>query len=460
MKQTAFESASETGSTSSRSNFARKLVVGSLSMIATVATHAQVNCAVSNKLACLVPFTTNATANATGLQGSALFNGPIGAQISQLPVASSAAGTTILFVNGNPQSYDNLGPILLDRPDSVGRGRLVIGFNYQSFQFNHLNGFDINSIPFAYSNPQVNADGQNAQTNYFQQTVHVSIRYNQYVALATYGLPKKTDLSVVVPAARISIGSYNLNATEYPVVASNSLTIAEPLPNSGAKGSASGIGDIQANLKHILYSGGEAGRISIASGMIFRFPTGDAFNYLGSGAYGYNLYGLASYKALFSPHVKLAYQWNTTSALLNPTNTPGANRSLPGGAQFGGGVDVGATSELTVSADLLANQFLNSPTIQATTVTIPASSVGATSPKPCPTGLTTPIALSSSSQCTLASITNTSSSYTSANLTLGLKLKPLHRKGLIVYANVLIPLNDVGLRSDPSPSFGASYRFF
>lgn len=436
----------------------RKVVLGSAAVFACLAAQAQTNCPITNKLAFLVPFTTTSGANCTGINSSSIFNGPIGVQISQLPVAASAPGAVILTVNGNPQAFDNLGPILLDRPDSVGRGHFVFGFSYQTFNFNHLDGIGIGSIPFAYSNPQsTTGSTQISQTNYFQQTVHVNMRYNQYVALATYGLPKKTDLSVIVPVAHISISAYNLNVTEYPVLSSNTLSLAEPLANTNAPGHASGVGDIQFNVKHVLWSGGEAGRAAISSGFVFRIPSGDALNYLGSGAYGFNLYGLASYKARISPHVKLAYQWNTNSVLLNPTGT-GTDHPLPGGAQYGVGFDIGATPELTISADFLANEFINSPNIAQTSLTIPASSVGLvpSAVKPCPANLTGVIAISGS--CSLSTITNTTSTYTTGNLTMGLKLKPLRHQNLILYGNVLMQVNDVGLRSDPSPSFGVSYR--
>jgi len=42
-------------------------------------------------------------------------------------------------------------------------------------------------------------------------------------------------------------------------------------------------------------------------------------------------------------------------------------------------------------------------------------------------------------------------------LSFGLKYRPF--KSLIMYGNVLIQVNNVGLKADPSPSFGISYSF-
>jgi hypothetical protein len=423
---------------------------------------AQLNCTGSTKLACLVPFTTNAQAQASQ---ATIFNGPIGVQISQLPVAASATGAGYLFVNGNPQPFDNLGSILLDRPDSVGKKRFVLGFSFQTFNFNHLDGIGIGSIPFVFSHPVLSADGTSVtQTNYFEQNVHVSIKYNQYVALATYGLLKNTDVSVVVPFARVSAGAFNLQSLEYQVTSSNVVSSAFPVTPQHGAGSADGVGDVLVNVKQVLWRGGESGRVSLATGTTLRFPTGDALNYLGSGAYGFNLYGLASYKRRISPHAKLAYQWNTNSVLLSSSGgsqLPGSfvgstgSQRLPGGVQYAVGVDVGATKALTLSADVLASEFVNSPNITVGQQEIPATSVGPTNVTACPTVATT----TPPPACYLSTIAISRSTYTTANLSVGLKLKPFRHANLILYGNGLFQLNDVGLRSDPSPSAGISYTF-
>jgi hypothetical protein len=45
-----------------------------------------------------------------------------------------------------------------------------------------------------------------------------------------------------------------------------------------------------------------------------------------------------------------------------------------------------------------------------------------------------------------------------AQLSIGLKTKPW--KNLVLYGNVLIQVNNVGLRSNPAPMVGISYTFF
>jgi len=418
-----------------------RLMVLLLCCAGCIGARAQVNCSATGKLplVCLIPFTTNASVGSAGLTGvatAAAIDGSIGAQLSQLPLAVSAPGTAVLVVKGNPEVFDNLGPILVDRPDSVGRGNLVFGFNFQQFTFNHLDGIALPSVPFAYF-----ASG-NGSNQYIEQTQHISFKYNQYEVLGTYGLPRNTDVTVIVPFARVSIGAGAVSATAYNLNGQGEIVSTNGIGNSFVPGFATGVGDVAFNAKHVLWSGGEGGRGSLAAGGVFRIPTGDALNYLGSGAYGFNLYGLASYKSRVSPHVKIAYQWNTNSVLLNPNGT-GPNRQLPGGVQFNAGADYGINRHLTIAGDIIANQSANANSISVGNVSLNYAT-------PTPSGDTS---------TTLKTVNPFQDTYTTANLSAGLKWKPFRKVKLILYGNVLVQLNNVGLRPDPSPSGGISYNF-
>jgi hypothetical protein len=416
-------------------NVASKMIFVAIGFLACVVAKAQVDCSTSTKLVCLVPYNTGATGEGkpSAIQSTFLFSGPIGSQISQLPLATSAPGAIILSIGGTSEAYYNLGPVLIDRPDSVGQGHLVVGFSAQQFNFNHLNGIPINSIPLAY---QEVTTGQT-----LSQTIHTSVKYNQYVLLATYGLPAKTDISVIVPIIRVSIGAASLNPVLYTVSSDGTVT-SQKIPGGYTPGSASGAGDVVLNLKHVLWSSGESERGSIAVGAAGRFPTGDALNYLGSGAYGFNLYGLAAYKARFSPHLKLGYQWNSNSVLIKLAGT-GPNYRLPGGGQFAVGVDYKASPHLTVAVDILATQFQNSPAIS-----------------PEPFALSTTVGTNTlTTNQSVPSVNNVNITFTTANFSGGLKWKPFLKRGLVLYGNVLVQMNDVGLRSNPSPSGGISYNF-
>src|SRR5215469_2779590 len=73
----------------------------------------------------------------------------IGTQISEIPITSPASGFIFSF---NPslgvvsQTTQNFGPILTERAETIGRHRLFVGFTYQYFDFNRLDGVNLRNF--------------------------------------------------------------------------------------------------------------------------------------------------------------------------------------------------------------------------------------------------------------------------------------------------------------------------
>ena len=103
---------------------------------------AQINCIsgpASTKLVCAFPYSAGLLTNETALGGQAGiqsaneaadkvatgFNSAIAAQVSQLPLASASAGTVVVYSGGIPETFNNLGPILTDRAQTVDRKSVV-----------------------------------------------------------------------------------------------------------------------------------------------------------------------------------------------------------------------------------------------------------------------------------------------------------------------------------------------
>jgi hypothetical protein len=210
------------------------------------------------------------------------------------------------------------------------------------------------------------------------------------------------------------------------------------------RGSASGVGDVTVNVKQLLF--GQEGRYAGALGAQLRFPTGDADNYLGSGAYGANVYGLIEYRGTYkhhgiAPHVKIGYQWNGQSQILDIQNPP--HEKLPGGMNYAFGADYELFRTVTLVADGVGNQYVNAPSLNAGTITL--------TPTPPTGGLAIPATIPYS-----ASAINT---YTTFNFSGGFKwILPRTHEHLLLYANVMVPVNDVGLHSDPVPMVGIAFK--
>ena len=406
----------------------------------------QVNCNSSNKLVCQFPFNTQTLGvfNAGNNSASALdaaaghvavpINASIATQLTQLPIPSATVGVVTLAQKGNPLGvpFENLGPVLTGRPDTVGKGHLFVGFSYQHFNFNSLNNHSLGDIPIGFNYTVQNATFFDAVKN------HVSFQLDQYVAVGTYGVSKSMDLTVVVPfnSASLNVTTDSFQGYQYNTLSGIYGTITSGTKSVSSSGSAAGIGDVTVNLKQLLI-GGEGSRAAVAAGVEVRVPSGDALNYMGSGAVGANMYGLAEYRARVATHLKIAYQYNTNSQVMDLQASP--NTRLPGGLQYDLGSDAKVNRHLTLAADLLGSQFVNVPAFTLGTKTLPGN--------PAVYGIPTSIS------DTTGAGTNT---YTTVNISGGLKISA--GKHFLFYGNVLKQLNNVGLRSDLVPLVGIAFK--
>ncbi|HEV2278376.1 MAG TPA: hypothetical protein VGS02_09385 [Acidobacteriaceae bacterium] len=409
----------------------------------------QINCLngpASQKLVCEFPFSTGLFRNDTSLGGSSgLSAGALGAyqvaqainigiatQVSQLPLATASAGAVVVYHAGVPETFNNLGPILTDRAQTVGKRRFYLGVAASQFVFTDVDGFSLKSLPFAFEATAYQPGTTTVVSNtYTTEQTNLRFKIDQFLALATYGITNRVDMSVIVPVEYVSLGAATQHSTSYTVNSSNQLVLGPySNPDSYSAGTASGVGDITINGKGQIWSGERA---SFAVGMNLRVPSGDDRNLLGSGAWGMSPYLVYSYLGKISPHAKLGFQWNTATELNNPTGTSGGNKTLPGGMQYDLGADWAMSRRVTLAADILGSQFLNTPQLLEGTVTV--------------SGVSTPLPASGSG------IT----SYTINNASVGMKWNPY--RNLVLSANGLIQINNTGLRSRPTPLVGVSYKF-
>ncbi len=411
----------------------------------------QINCnngsLASSKLVCQIPFSTgvfsdNTSAGATGtaLKNATAFNSAIATQVSQLPLASAAAGIVVVYRAGVPETYNNLGPILTDRAQTIGRHRLFLGFTASQFVFTSIDGISLKSVPFTYEATATNpTTGAVLSNTYTSESTNIHFKLNQYIGVATFGVTNNIDFSIIVPIERVSVGAETFNSEAYILNADNVLVLGPySIPSTFVPGIASGIGDITFNGKGVLWRGEHA---TVATGVNLRAPTGDELNYLGSGAWGVSPYATVSYLWKVSPHAKIGYQWNSATELNNPTLTSGGDLALPGGFQYDVGADWAWLKHLTIAGDLLGSQYLNAPKLTLSTT-------------PLPTPITNP---PTPSTIFLPTVTTSNSSYTINDVSAGMKWNPY--RDIVLSGNALYQVDNNGLRSRITPLVGISYKF-
>jgi hypothetical protein len=357
------------------------------------------NPANNTNLACQIVTVTQVAFNGTTTASLGSFAPTLATQLSQLPIATAISGSGLVFKGGIPTvSTESLGTILTQRGETLGKRRFFVAFNYQRFGFGSLDGVSLKNLPIA------NVTG-GVPTEF---TARIDLKVDQFTVLGSYGLTDRIDLSVIVPFSNVSLGTFR---SDTPLLLA---------------GSAIGLGDVTASVKVNVV---RMERTSIAIGSEVRFPSGDATNYLGTGAYGVKPYFIFSHRGRITPNVNLGYLWNSTSILNLDINT-GAHQSLPSSFLYSGGVDFLVHKHLTLDGEFLGQYVINGPRIALGPVQ--GASAG-------------------------SFVTAQTGSYAMNNAGVGFKLNPY--KGLLISANALFKLDDAGLRAKVVPLAGISYTF-
>lgn len=423
----------------------------------------------------------------------------IGRQANLLPLASPSSGFVLTYdpsLKTFVSSDESLGPILGERAQTMGRHRLFIGFSYQFFNFNKIDGVNLHNIPVVLThaddsedipNTTCSINGNNLNVpktcafvrDVVSTTNSIDLKVNQYTTYVTYGLTQNIDVSAVIPieSVRMNVtsqdsiifGSDTFHAHLWKDCTSLGNPAADPncqhhvFPDhaftgdgSNPRNSASGIGDIVARVKWNAWHGERAG---VAAGMDLRFPTGDALNYLGSGSYGVKPFAIVSYRARVSPHALVGYEWNSDSVAAGDLST-GTKAKVPNDFVYSVGADAWITKWLTGSFDIIGQHVMSTQEVIGgqTFGTQKLSVVSQQFLANCGTCIADPTPPTVSRNN--LSLSANAVSYNVTNASMGVKVRPLGKLSkLVVTANLLVRLDEGGLSYKPVPLVGLGYTF-
>ena len=298
-----------------------------------------------------------------------LMNIAIASQLTAVPVPSPASGFIYQFdaATGTfTRSTRSFGPILTDRAETIGRGRIAFGFNQQHFSFDRLDGVSLSAIPAIFRHDDYQTTAGRSDVISTVNSVKASV--TQYSTAVTYGLAPRLDVSLVVPiihtqlsllsnatVERVGTGpSQQVHYFYDPAAAGTHGTTNQFLTSA----TATGVGDLLIRLKANLAKGD---RHSLAIGVDTRLPSGDEENLLGSGAYGARpfLAVSAQYGAV-APHANFGYQWNGKSVLAGNVRA-GEEADLPDRFTYAVGTDVSVNPRLSIVFDIIGARVFDSP---------------------------------------------------------------------------------------------------
>jgi len=442
----------------------------------------------STKLICLIPqvygpnglLLQNTNSTVLGVapiqnglpQALSPLNTSIARQASLVPLASPSSGITFSWDAASKifvASTESYGPILSERADTIGKYRIYVGFGYQYFSFTSNDGVDLKRLPAVFTQPDTLAtnlgpppgtlcsinvpDGpaNKSQCGFIRDIVtsnnRIDLKLHQYTTFVTFGVTNRIDVSMAIPIQNIRMAMSSVATLKDAGSGAHTFlgrTDCSPscTTTSSNVGSASGIGDITFRVKGTAWKGEKS---ALGLGVDVRAPTGDAQNFLGAGAAGFTPFLVWSYHARISPHAFVGYEVNGSSVVAGDITT-GKKERLPGELRYSGGADVWLTKRISAAFDLVGQQVFQAQRLSKTTFVEP---LGCTDPS-CDNLVAPPAP-------TDPNLGSTIGSYNITNASIGAKIKPFGN--FVVTANVLIKLNDGGLRATAVPLVGVSYTF-
>ncbi len=334
----------------------------------------------------------------------------IATELSVIPIASPASAVitrTDPTTGAELPVSSTLGPIFTERAETIGKHKFYIGFSNQDFHFTSLNGQSLRGLQVlldAGGRPTgltAGATPSNQILTTYPATVGsgVDVRLGQNVAFLTYGLTDRLDVSVGLPVVHASITGETANAEIYVGAGNGKSGLTNtncwcldtltpgvaPVNRSGLQlpgvinevaASHTGFGDMLIRGKGTLI---RRRNLALALGADLRVPTGDAHQYLGTGAtaikpfLALSLYTTPlSHGIVFSPHVNVGWQYSGKSVLggqLTPSELAAGppvslgvpfnatNGFLPDVFSWAVGTEVALGRRNTVVADILGNQI-------------------------------------------------------------------------------------------------------
>ena len=366
------------------------------------------------------------------------FTTAIVGQLVTVPLPSPAAGFTYELDPSTgvfKRSTESFGPILAERAETVGAGRVSFGFAFQRFKFQSVEGLDLDRVPavFTHDNAQLLGGRQDVITTV--NSIEASVA--QYTTYLTVGITDRFDISAAMKLASNDL-TVRSDATIQRLGTTNPLThfFRQSDGSIGnervfwAIGHASGLGDTTVRLKANVDRRPSRG---IAAGLDIRLPTGDQMNLLGTGTAGLAPFVIVSSTVQrVSPHLNASYQWNGRSILAGNPAT-GESAEFPDQLTYAIGADVAMNPRVTLALDALGSYYVNAERLSQETFH----------------------ALDQTS--TFANIGFSRESFNALSGSIGLKVNVKGR--LLLDGNLLFALDDHGVRDRVVPLVAFEYAF-
>lgn len=218
----------------------------------------------------------------------AFLSGAISKSVGNLPATASSSGVTFTIEDGVPvQTSVSAGPIFAERAQTLGEGRLLVGVNVSQISFSSIRGVPMDGLRLAFGHQNVGGAALGDPTfenDLIEVSADLDLSLLATNLFASYGLTDNFDVAVLVPLIRSSLeGSAVARVIHFESASPHFFgTDANPTTEAqtSADGTALGVGDIGLRAKANLYQTDNAGAALLTD---VRLPTGADTDFLGSG---------------------------------------------------------------------------------------------------------------------------------------------------------------------------------
>lgn len=367
-------------------------------------------------------------------------NSLIYSNIASFPISSASTGILFDFSTGQPVRLPtSLGPIFGETARPVGAGKVAVEVSYTYLDMDHFRGLPTDQMQFSFTHAHLAASdtlgSDPTESDYITVSTDMHVRASMAALIATVGLTKDLDVGFAIPLI-----SMTLSGTATAVV--NSFTYAKygiafhffggtaQNPQLFTKypysQTATGIGDIALRGKYNFARGGD---VDMAALVDLRLPTGKQEDFLGTGKTTLRVWGIFSRRiGDMTPHINIGYA-HKTAALQSDA------------VEFRTGFEGLLLSDLTFAVDILGQIDVNSSKavhlLPGSVLIDDRSNPGSSSERLIP----------------LSNIPD-SNGDNLYNASLGFRFAPSER--FMLFANILVPLNNAGLRATLAPTIGLS----
>lgn len=322
-------------------------------------------------------------------------NDVISAQVGAIPYASAGGGFAFRYdesLGTFVQTAQSFGPVYAERADTIGKGRFNLNVSFTAFKYDEFQGTDLDHFVVEALHEPDTLPPDDERTSFELDKVlidlNMDINVNALAITGTYGLTDRLDVGFLAPLAHLDMSIFShasvLKSPQNMIPADIHTFEGGPeSPNYRTHDSASGLGDIVLRAK---YHWLQSETNNLAGALQVKLPTGDEHNFLGTGETTVRPFLVYSRSfGAFTPHVNFGCELNLDDSGQNSV-------------EYAAGFDYGR-KKLTLAMSVLGSREYDGDGIADTIV----------------------------------------------NAAVGLKWNPV--QSLIVTSNLLMPLNDDGLRS-------------